>query len=160
MSVEEQADAFIATLLGALTANGSIASSLDIAGENGVDHQEVVVRAIKTLEAAEYVTTEKRTFDVNGLTDEGVAMLASGRTPEMALFQALTEEGVETKALEASLGKEVVQIGMGPNMKNKWAEKKGSLIIRKANPGQIPLSLSHYRFSALLRVYAHRVNAR
>jgi len=44
----------------------------------------------------------------------------------MVLFEALTEEGVETSDLTAKVGKEVVGVGMGPNMKNKWAAKKGA----------------------------------
>jgi len=55
----------------------------------------------------------------------------------MALFRALTTDGVETTALAELVGKEVVQIGMGPNMKNKWAKKAGNLILRLADPAAV-----------------------
>jgi len=48
-----------------------------------VDHQTVVVKAIKTLEAAFYVVCEKKSFDVLELSDEGKAMVAAGCTPEV-----------------------------------------------------------------------------
>jgi hypothetical protein len=48
---------------------------LAFAAAAGVDHQEVLVKAIKTLEAALYVSAEKKTFDVLELSDEGQAMV-------------------------------------------------------------------------------------
>jgi len=56
---------------------------------------------------------------------------------QMALFRALKTDGVETTALAELVGKEVVQIGMGPNMKNKWAKKAGNLILRLADPAAV-----------------------
>jgi hypothetical protein len=63
----------------------------------------------------------------------------------MVLFEALTEEGVETSELTAKVGKEVVGVGMGPNMKNKWAAKKGA---RKCYCMVVALPLSYSDVSA------------
>lgn len=89
------------------------------------------------LEAAFYAVTKKKTFEVVSLTDEGSAMVAAGATPEMLLYRALTPEGVENEALVKALGKEVVQIGTGPNMKNKWAARKGTVLLRVADPASV-----------------------
>mmetsp|Transcript_43373 Transcript_43373/g.87740 ORF Transcript_43373/g.87740 Transcript_43373/m.87740 type:complete len:512 (-) Transcript_43373:234-1769(-) len=136
---EDAADAFVATLLAVLEANGSVSNSMELAEAHGVDHQEVVVRAIKTLEAALYVTSTLASFEMYELSPEGLAMVAAGKTPEMALFLELTEEGVSTKDLEAKLGKEAVKIGLGPNMKNKWArnDKATSMVARIVDPASV-----------------------
>ena len=139
MAAEEPAGAgdFLDVLLGLLDKAGSISSTLEVAAQHGVDHQNVVIKSLKTLEAANFAVSQKVTFDVFEATDEGKGIVAAGKSPEKTLFDALTEEGVETAALQEALGKGVVGVGMGPNMKNKWAQKKGSLICRKADPGKM-----------------------
>jgi DNA-binding MarR family transcriptional regulator len=133
-AAEDKADALVNSLIEAVNASEKVDNSIEFAKSKNVDHQDVV-GAIKTLEAAFYVTTDKKQYDVYELSKEGSELVAAGKTPEMALFLALTEEGVETSALNEMLGKEIVQLGMGPNMKNKWASKKGTLIVRTAHPG-------------------------
>lgn len=133
-AAEDVADALVNGLIEAINTSEKVDNSIGFAEKKNVDHQEVV-RAIKTLEAAFYVTTEKKQNEIYELSKEGLEMVQCGKTPEMALFLALTEEGIETAELTKILGKEIVQLGMGPNMKNKWASKKGSLILRTADPG-------------------------
>jgi phenylalanyl-tRNA synthetase alpha chain len=130
-------DDFVNVLLGLVEKGGSISSTMEVAATHGVDHQDVVIKALKTLEAANFVTSKKVTYDVFEATEEGKGIVAAGKSPEKTLFDALTEEGVETAALQEALGKGVVGVGMGPNMKNKWAQKKGSLICRKADPASV-----------------------
>jgi phenylalanyl-tRNA synthetase alpha chain len=133
---EDNTDVLVNALIEVLYKDNKIDSSIEFANMKKVDHQEIV-RAIKTLEAAFYVITDKKQNDFYELTSEGITMIENGMTPEMKLFLALTEQGIETNELTRIVGKDVVQIGMGPNMKNKWAQKKGSLIIRVAHPDEV-----------------------
>lgn len=149
MATSTEDEEFVNVLLAILEKSETISSSLEVAAAEGVDHQMVVVKALKTLEAAEFVTSEQVKVNVYEATGEGKGIIAAGRSPEKAVFDALTEDGVELETLQEALGKGVVGVGMGPNMKNKWAQKKGSLISRKVQPGtfivfsaSIPFSLS------------------
>lgn len=133
-------------ILNDLSSSDSV-SSLDLATALKVDHQEVIVKAMKTLEAAEFLVAKKVNYETVSLTDEGAAILAEGKTPEFKFFEALTAEGVATPDLQTALGSSF-KIGMGPNMKNKWAKKDGNLIKRVADPATIKDDV----FIALTRV--------
>lgn len=61
--------------------------------------RKVVVRAIKTLEAAFLAVSTLSSFEVYELSSEGLAMVAVGKTPEMALFQELTPEVYTSESL-------------------------------------------------------------
>jgi len=136
MAAAEPVD-LVQAVLDAIVADDTVEDSRSIARRYGVDHQEQVVGAIKKLESAEYVVTEKRSLDELEATAEGKAIIAEGKSPEIRLFELLTPEGVETDKLKQQLGQAVIKIGMGPNMKNKWAKKNGTLICRMADPATV-----------------------
>jgi phenylalanyl-tRNA synthetase alpha chain len=133
----DPSEAFIPVILHTLSEFETIPSTLELSKKHEVDHQEVVVSAVKKLEAAFYVVTEKKTYEVLGLTEEGEALKTAGKSPEMALFLCLSAEGIESKELEGVVGAELVKFGLGPNMKNKWAKKEGTKIVRIADPASV-----------------------
>lgn len=59
-----------------------IENSIEMAKAEGVDHQQVFVKAQKILDAAQYIVSEKKDFIVTGLSDEGQGIVDDGKSPE------------------------------------------------------------------------------
>mmetsp|Transcript_5002 Transcript_5002/g.7591 ORF Transcript_5002/g.7591 Transcript_5002/m.7591 type:complete len:562 (-) Transcript_5002:285-1970(-) len=102
----------------------------------GVDHG-VVVGALKSLEADLMLVSEPLTAQSWALTAEGSAMVCDpAGSPEFKLLSAVPASGSTTMgALEGSVGKDVVKLGMGPCMKSKWLVKGKDGISRGPKAG-------------------------
>ena len=74
---------------------------------------------------------EQLSFSFLELTAEA-ANVASEGSPEFIVYSAVPagDDGAEMAALEASLGKPTVKLGMGAAMKSKWLQKDGTKLKR------------------------------
>jgi len=98
------------------------------AAENNLEHT-AVVGAIKSLLADEYVQASNLSASFYTLTDEGQSILDNG-AQEVLVLKALNEAGrLSLPDLQAKVGKDVAQIGMGNCMKKKWAKKDGADLV-------------------------------
>jgi hypothetical protein len=110
-------DAAEAALVAALKA-GPVADSFVFVAANGIEHGVFVDKVLKKLKAAEQITTE--TTEVMGweVTEEGSKVAESG-SPEYLVWKSVPVAGISRKALEASLGADMVKNGMNTAMKLK-----------------------------------------
>jgi phenylalanyl-tRNA synthetase alpha chain len=98
------------------------------AAENQLEHT-AVVGAIKSLLADDYVQATNLSASFYVLTDEGQSILDNG-AHEILVLKALNEAGkISLPDLQAKVGKDVAQIGMGNCMKKKWAKKDGTDLV-------------------------------
>lgn len=118
-------------VLSALDSTGIIADTWDFSSANGLDHQ-VLIGIIKSLHGDGYVLDEPLTASFWTLTEEGEETRCKG-SPEFQVFNAVpaSPEGIEMLSLQTALG-DVVKIGLGPCMKNKWLAKQGDKVVRCA----------------------------
>ena len=122
-------DSVESMVLATLGSNDIIADTYALSVERGVDHQ-TLVGAIKSLLVDRYVTDEPVIVSFWELTAEGTATAASG-SPELQVFNVTPPEGGMSMArLQASLPADVLKIGLGACMKNKWLRKDGDNIVR------------------------------
>jgi phenylalanyl-tRNA synthetase alpha chain len=78
-----------------------------------------------------YVADEALSTSFWTLTDEGGDIIKNGSPEFQVLLAVPTDEvGISTSELQSKLPADVVKIGLGPCMKNKWLTKKGDNIIR------------------------------
>eukprot|EP00588_Corethron_pennatum_P015482 CAMPEP_0194279696 /NCGR_PEP_ID=MMETSP0169-20130528/14072_1 /TAXON_ID=218684 /ORGANISM="Corethron pennatum, Strain L29A3" /LENGTH=568 /DNA_ID=CAMNT_0039024151 /DNA_START=111 /DNA_END=1817 /DNA_ORIENTATION=+ len=92
-----------------------------------------VVGAVKSLAAEGYVVESDISVSFNVLTDEAKNIAANG-SPEFVVYTLLKSSGSKTKnELDESLGKDIVKIGMGNCMKNKWIKKDGQSLVAVAD---------------------------
>jgi phenylalanyl-tRNA synthetase alpha chain len=140
-------------VLDALASASEINDTYDFASAHGLDHQ-ALIGVIKSLHGDGYVLDEPRTTSFWTLTEEGEETRIKG-SPEYQVFNAVpaSAEGLDMTALQAALG-DVVKIGLGPCMKNKWLAKQGDKVVRCA-AGEVVdetaqvLSLIHSNSSAV-----------
>jgi PheRS DNA binding domain 3/PheRS DNA binding domain 1 len=97
---------------------GIIGDSWEFAAGLNVDHQ-VIVGVVKSLLVDQYVADEPLTTTFWTLTDEGQEIADKG-SPEFQVYNAVPAEGIQMTELQAKLPGDVVKIGLGPCMKNKW----------------------------------------
>jgi phenylalanyl-tRNA synthetase alpha chain len=118
-------------VLDALASASEINDTYDFASAHGLDHQ-ALIGVIKSLHGDGYVLDEPRTTSFWTLTEEGEETRIKG-SPEFQVFNAVpaSAEGLDMTALQAALG-DVVKIGLGPCMKNKWLAKQGDKVVRCA----------------------------
>lgn len=128
-SSPEQIEALI---LSTLAKGEVIADSWSFALENGCDHQ-MIVGGIKSLLVDAYVVDEAISTSFWTLTEEGQEIASKG-SPEFQVFNAVPpgETGIAMTELQSKLG-DVVKIGLGPCMKNKWLKKAGDSVVRATN---------------------------
>mmetsp|Transcript_41266 Transcript_41266/g.76785 ORF Transcript_41266/g.76785 Transcript_41266/m.76785 type:complete len:499 (-) Transcript_41266:46-1542(-) len=101
-----------------LEAQGSLQDSEALCQEKGWDH-EVLVGAIKSLQAEEQVTAQPIKREGWKLTEEGEQYCKNG-SPEFQVFSFIKSKGSVANAdVDAALGA-IAKIGMGTCMKNKW----------------------------------------
>jgi phenylalanyl-tRNA synthetase alpha chain len=99
--------------------SGDVADTWEYSVAQGVDHQ-ALVGVVKSLEGEKYVATTPIVTELWQLTEEAETYIAKG-SPEAQVFAAVPAEGsVDEAGLKAALGEELVKIGMGKCMKNKW----------------------------------------
>lgn len=122
-------DSVESLVLSILESSNIIADTYVLALEKGIDHQ-TLVGAIKSLLVDRYVTDEPVVASFWELTAEGAVMAASG-SPEMQVFSTTPSDGgISMAGLQASLQADVLKIGLGACMKNKWLRKEGDNIFR------------------------------
>lgn len=122
-------DEIEAIILTILNEDNEIPDSIEFSKTHSIEHSDFV-GVMKSLAAAEYVTEERRHIQSIGLSDEGKEVLEIG-SAEFRLFSAIESlEGEERSILEERLGRNVVNIGMGPCMKQKWITRNGSKLVR------------------------------
>lgn len=109
-----------ATLLG-LIGNGSVENTWTWAEESKVDHL-AVVGTTKSLEAEGYAVSTPIYSEFWVLTAEADSYIAKG-SPEAQCFAHIPADGADEAALKAALGDELVKIGIGKCMKNKWVSR-------------------------------------
>jgi phenylalanyl-tRNA synthetase alpha chain len=114
-------------LLDILANEGEIQDSWVFCQQHKVDHQ-ALIGVLKSLLVDQYATESPLSNTFWVLTQEGKTVLASG-SAEVQVFNAVPEEGILVSELSTKLG-EVVKIGMGVCMKNKWLRKEGEKIVR------------------------------
>ena len=100
---------------------GSIVSTYEYAKELGQPHQ-TVVGTVKSLQAEKYLNADSFTLEFLTVTEEAESYIAKG-APELQLFRAIPEEGIDDAGLEATFGKAFVDISKGKAMKNKWISR-------------------------------------
>lgn len=102
--------------------SGSIADTWAWAAARGVDHGSVV-GALKSLEADGYLASDTLSSEAWQLTAEAEGYVARG-SPEKQLLAAVarlaTEGGSDEAELKREVGEELVKVGLGKCMKNKW----------------------------------------
>lgn len=115
-------------ILQTLAKENVILDSWDFALRYSLDHQ-IVVGNIKSLLVDNYIKDEAKSTTLWLLSDEGQSILNSGSL-EYQVFQAVPSQGITMDELNQILGENIVKIGLGPCMKNKWVKKDKNLIIR------------------------------
>ncbi|CAM9210274.1 unnamed protein product [Phaeothamnion confervicola] len=122
-----------AALLAALK-DGEVEDTWGFATSLGCPHN-AVVGVLKSLEGESMAVSELRQTQFLELSDDGRRILEIG-SPEVRVFEAVPvgEAGASKAELEAALGADVVKVGMGLCMKNKWLAKgSGTSLVRSAD---------------------------
>lgn len=116
-------------ILSSLASNGQIDDTWEFSLKHNISHQ-VLIGAVKSLLVDSYIVDEAITTTYWNVTAEGLSVITSG-SPEIQVFNKVPQgsDGISMKDLQASLDADVVKIGLGPCMKNKWVAKKGDAII-------------------------------
>ncbi|CAB1114113.1 unnamed protein product [Ectocarpus sp. CCAP 1310/34] len=132
------AEAIEHALLDALSAgeNAEIADTWGFAEAMGCPHTETVGVLI-SLEAEEMLKSKKLETTYFVVSAEGQRVIEEG-SPEMRVLECVPvgSDGISKAGLEAALGADVVKIGLGQCMKNKWVAKgEGGVLVRGANGG-------------------------
>lgn len=98
--------------------------------DNGYDHN-LVIGTMKSLLIDGYVREESITTEFWQLMPEAESYIEKG-SPEVQVFHAIPEAGATEAELKEKLGAELVKIGMGKCMKNKWInrDKSSGLLTR------------------------------
>ena len=115
------------SILSALSSSpdATIADSYAFAAAFNLDHNSIV-GSCKSLQADAYLTLSELATQFYVLSAEAESIVEHG-SQEIRVLNALLaaggEEGMSLPELEAALGKDVVKIGMGNSLKNKWATK-------------------------------------
>ena len=119
-------------VLSTLAADGVIADTIEFANDNSIDHQELV-GTVKSLLVDAYVHDEQISKTIWSLTAEGEQVVAKG-SPEYQVYAAVPSDadGISMTQLQAALG-DIVKIGLGPCMKNKWLKKQGESVVKIAD---------------------------
>lgn len=95
---------------------------------NSLDHL-VVIGAIKSLLADDYISTEDLSTSFYVLEKEAEEILANG-SQEIIVLKALEAAGkLSVSDLQKNVGQDVAKIGMGNCMKNKWVKKDGGDLV-------------------------------
>lgn len=111
-----------------------ISNTWDLSIELKIDHQ-VLIGVIKSLLTDSYLCEEPLSTTYWILTSEGEQVLAKG-SPEMQVLNMITNDtGISLSELQQVLGADVVKIGLGVCMKNKWIQKNGDMIVRLVTSG-------------------------
>ena len=127
-------------ILSRMVRDGALADSLELAAEQGWDHQ-AVVGAIKSLELAEMVTSSTISRKAWVLTGEGERVVEHG-SPEMAVMARVPADGVDmgewnaaVAATEDAAEKAALRIGLATCMKKRWLtkDKAANRIVRKVD---------------------------
>jgi phenylalanyl-tRNA synthetase alpha chain len=113
-------------ILGAISKDGEIPDTWHFAAEHCIDHNSLV-GVLKSLLADNYICDEVITSTFWTLTTEGQSVKVSG-SPEIQVMRALSTEGSTMATLQTLLGGDVVKIGLGVCMKNKWVQKAGEVL--------------------------------
>jgi phenylalanyl-tRNA synthetase alpha chain len=115
------------SILSALSSgpDAAIADSFAFAASSNLDHNSIV-GSCKSLQADAYVALTELSTQFYVLSAEAMSIVEHG-SQEIRVLNALLatgdDEGLTLSELEAALGKDVVKIGMGNSLKNKWATK-------------------------------------
>ncbi len=117
-------------VLSTLAGAGEIEDTFTFAEAQSVDHQ-ALVGVIKSLHGDGYVEQVALSAQLWSLTVEGEAFVNEG-SPEYRVYSAVkggeNADGMEMSSIQEALG-DIVKIGLGPCMKNKWLSKKGEKIV-------------------------------
>lgn len=90
---------------------------------------EMVIGAVKSLLADQYVVSSDIVTSFYTMSKEGQGILKNG-AQEILVLKALVEKGrLAMPDLQAAVGKDVAKIGMGNCMKNKWVKKDGADLV-------------------------------
>lgn len=117
------------TILSYLQENESIPDSIAFCAEHNIEHPDFI-GVMKSLAASCFVIETPIQTQSYELSEEGEGVLHEG-SAEFRLFSAIpSETGEERSTLEETLGRDVVNIGMGPCMKNKWIRRDGDRLCR------------------------------
>lgn len=124
-----------------LAAAGDLADTWEWAATRGVDHG-AVVGALKSLEVDGYLASDALSSEVWQLTAEADGYVERG-SPEKQLLAAVarlgTPGGSDEAELKREVGDELLKVGLGKCMKNKWiARDKASgrySLVRAAGRG-------------------------
>jgi phenylalanyl-tRNA synthetase alpha chain len=114
-------------ILSYVAKNDQINDTYDFSIEQNLDHQGLI-GTLKSLLADNYLLDAPLSTSFWTLTSEGEDVVKNG-SPEIQVLKAIPEEGISNAALIATLGSELVKLGQGIGMKNKWLQKKGDLIV-------------------------------
>lgn len=115
-------------ILSHISEHDYIENTWTFAEASGIDHQ-VLIGALKSLLADNYVRDELITHSYWTLTAEGQSVATNG-SPEMQVMNAVPAEGgITVSDLNNAVGP-AAKLGMGACMKNKWVKKEGDLIVK------------------------------
>jgi phenylalanyl-tRNA synthetase alpha chain len=120
------------TILSYLQENEAIPDSIAFCLERKIEHPDFI-GVMKSLAASSFVIETPVQTQSYELTEEGEGVISEG-SAEYRLFSAIPPEtGEERSTLEEMLGRDVVNIGMGPCMKNKWVRRDGDRLCRSVD---------------------------
>lgn len=105
------------------TETSEIPDTWPFASARGVEHG-VLLGVVNSLTAESYVVTEPLSVEFMELTSEAASYVSSG-SPEAQVFRAVPAggAGADEATLRGALGDELVKIGLGKCMKNKWVAR-------------------------------------
>ena len=119
--MDSSPDALEALILSS-TETSEIADTWPFAATHKVEHNSIL-GVVNSLTAESYVVTEQLSVEFMELTSEASSYVSSG-SPEVQVFRAVpVGAGADEATLRTALGDELVKIGLGKCMKNKWVAR-------------------------------------
>jgi phenylalanyl-tRNA synthetase alpha chain len=125
-------------MLIALDEKGEIANIQEHMASAGFTDDAAVTGVVKSLAGFGYIEFKQHSIDLLTPTDSGEHIIAN-ESPEVAVYNCVSTDGTERKAVEEKLGKALFKDGNGPCMKNKWIkfDKAAGKLVRLVEPAAI-----------------------
>ncbi|CAD7950256.1 unnamed protein product [Amoebophrya sp. A120] len=122
-------------LIDFLSTTSTAVETLKLAEEQKWDHNSVV-GAVKSLQATGAITAEAKQHSGWRCTEEGERCVAQG-SPEIRVVADVKKHPSTTQdEITSRLGKDVVAVGFGQAMKNKWIEQNNQQPKKELAPGE------------------------
>ena len=157
MAASDAADGLEA---GLLAAAGELSDTWAWAASRGVEHG-AVVGCLKSLEVDGFLVSDAITTEELQLTEEAQGYVARGSPEKQLLAAVVAGAGAHNEAaLNAALGEDLVKVGLGKAMKNKWIsrDKATGCYSHLVRPARLKRLSAPCLTPPLSRIFDHRLH--